>query len=577
MLADLPVEVLLQITEYLDAETLVHLYELCRRLFHVAALQLRRTCRVKAVNLGTFKRDHAIDVTPHLTNRRTLKFVEELVIYGRSGYIDSRYCPLHVGRQAAEDLGRALMPLFRGWHVSACVPLQILGPRGYLRRHQQKLESLAIFTRRCDWDGDGYIGSGRAPDPSRKLSISRFHHLRTLSWTSLTSVNHCAALAEFLALHRNTRSLEELILSASVLARTFPSLNVFPIQPRRILFPRLRDLSLTNIDVPDADAAAIADFAHALQMHRLHSLHLRTFYYASDLLSTIAGMARTDTDTDTDGGNGEIPLKSLDITLNEHSARDTESLRAFFALSMPRLEDVFLCVTDVDQDSLRPHLTAILAPTGRKIRRFVYHRSLAVAGDVEGAWEGIAPPVIVDSQTLALFGRENLECVGISAELGSLKYLLSNHPTALSWEILHICSLCIPPDAESEYHPHNHLLVSNFTSDLDGDGDVDLTTPPRSVLNASRYRYTPEVRRFLAFAQWAFGAGRVHLPRLRLLVLGGVELAPGYSPRWGEIRLGRASECGDRDSDSQGYSYREVGEGDVEATMFEDNWDFFRV
>ncbi|KAL2830619.1 hypothetical protein BDW59DRAFT_158521 [Aspergillus cavernicola] len=568
MLGQLPVEILLQITGYLDNETLTNLYQLCCRLYHVIGPRLREIYRTKTVDLGAIKRDQELDIRPHLTDRRTLKFVEELIFQDYSGDLYTGiYCSHHV-KGRGKDLGLALMPLFRGlkrnslvsfsWNLRACIPHQILGPRGYLRRHQRNIERVSLKTGWCPGD----------TDPSGKLSISRFHRLRSLSWTGISTINHCIALTELFAV--NAHCLEELELGLNSLpqrlakwrdlqkdwmkARNAFAFKILQLQQNQsqAVFPWLRKLSLYGVDF----RYAFTEMAYAFQLHKLQALKFRRCYFSSDVLRTIAEIADNDT----------IQLASLDIKLNPYSNRDLDSFQRFFALSMPNLEDVFIHVEAYDQTSLKTHLRSIFA-LGRNLKRFVYHSHLDVEGDLAGAWEPTEAPMVWDDEILTLLSNANLQCFGLCDQLPSLRFHLSQH-SPMTWEILHVRSL---PTMHLEYQPHNP-----GTFHLDFDFDAPFTPPPNSLFDPAPYRpnfTAAEITDLLAFASWAFGPRG--LPKLDLLVLGEVDTVRCLGPS------GSYSICLTRNTDVSTriqFPYRQVMPGDEEIRReFQAHEDFFKT
>ncbi|KAF4152094.1 hypothetical protein CNMCM6936_002277 [Aspergillus lentulus] len=556
MLAQLPVEILLQITAYLDNETLTNLYELSRRLYCVIAPQLREIYRVKTVDLGSVKNVQEINIRPHLTGRRMLKFVEELIFVGHCGdHREWNHCFLHAGK-CADDLGRALMPLFRGlkrhslmtfrWYIEACVPHQILGSKGYLRRHQRNIKHLMLKTGWCIED----------TDLSRKLSISRFHNVRNLCWTGISTINHHIALTHFFA--ANACRLEELTLDVYshprftakwrdlhndwMKARNIFAFKVLQLQKNNTqsLFPRLRKLSLCGVGFQYAHT----EMAYAFQLHKLHTLKLNS----SHILETVAEIA----------DNQTIPLTALIIRVDEQWSRLQQR---FFALSMPNLKDVFLRINAPDQTSLTPHLRSIFTP-GREIRRFVYHRHLYVASDTASVWDPTVGPMVWDTGVVTLLSKANLQCVGLCDHLPSLRFHLAQNPP-MTWEILHIRCL---PTIHEEYHPHNP------TFDLTYDFDGPFNKPPTSVVDLTSYRSeftTGEITEFLAFANWAFGPNG--LPKLELLVFGQVNTTHWVQALERYIFLTRNTDVATR----MKYPYRQVEVGDEGIqTKFEDNLDF---
>ncbi|KAL3447476.1 hypothetical protein BJX65DRAFT_307886 [Aspergillus insuetus] len=166
--------------------------------------------------------------------------------------------------------------------------------------------------------------------------------------------------------------------------------------------------------------------AYAFQLHKLHALNLDSAH----ILSTVAEIA----------DNKMIPIVSLNIEMDEES---------IFA-------------------------------TGRRIRRFVYHRRLYVAGDTASVWDPTVAPM----------------CVGLCDHLPSLRFYLAQYPPT-TWEILHIRDL---PTVHEEYHPHNP------TFDVAHDFGGPFNPPPTSLVNISPYRskFTTRVDRILSLRQLGF-------------------------------------------------------------------------
>ncbi|OJJ63996.1 hypothetical protein ASPSYDRAFT_84029 [Aspergillus sydowii CBS 593.65] len=73
MLDQLPAEILLEVFRYVDKNTLINLYQLCRRFYSIIDPQLREIHRTKKFSLNT-------DLTlSGSVEKRTLKFIEDLV------------------------------------------------------------------------------------------------------------------------------------------------------------------------------------------------------------------------------------------------------------------------------------------------------------------------------------------------------------------------------------------------------------------------------------------------------------------------------------------------------------------
>ncbi|KAL2839262.1 hypothetical protein BJY01DRAFT_28715 [Aspergillus pseudoustus] len=515
MLSELPLEILLQITGYIESEVLLDLYQVSRRLYQIFEPQLREIYRVKIVDLGRIKNDGDIEINirPHLTGRRALKFVEELTIDGRCeyGHTSSRHRP-HLNK-CVGDLALPLMSLLRGlkrnslvsfrWLVDACPPPQILGPRGYLRRHQRNIQTLELqSSSNCAHNN---------ADKSQKLSISRFHRIRSFSWRSATTTNDITSLKEFLS--ANADRLEELTLGVGRSPRINAEYNgtygdwatgrnMFPFHvlglergSTRCLFPCLRKLDLIA-----PYAYAYTELAYAFQMHKLVHVKPHSFH----MLRKMVEIAE----------DGMLPLTSLAIHLDEERGYLLDE--ELFALSLPNLQDVFFpCVYATDQSSVQPHLREAFSG-GRKLRRFVYCRRLTVRGDAGGAWEPTVAPMAWDAEIMSLLADAELRCVGLCDHLPTLQFYLSPNPPT-TWEILHIQHLAT---IHEEYHPHQPAFTISYDEPL---RQFRQPLPP-SIIDLTTYKLrfpAVEIAEVLTFAKWAFGPAG--LPNLDLFVFGPVE------------------------------------------------------
>ncbi|OJI98085.1 hypothetical protein ASPVEDRAFT_880601 [Aspergillus versicolor CBS 583.65] len=468
MLGQLPAEILFE----LDKNTLMNLYQLCRRFYSIADSQLREIYRTKTFSLNT-------DLTlSRSVDRRTLKFIKDLVFVpafkdGRGlGCFRESIPGLALDDKRDNEVECALMPVFRG-----------------LRRDSLKnIEYLALKT--TAWRKDHA--------KQHKLSISRFHKVRSLSWQGVCMVNHCIALAEFF--QTNAHRLEELELSFG--SQIYASLRewrdlqkdytvarnafVFKILQldqgqTKTVFPKLKKLSLGHL-------------------HRLRALKLRESTAIVELLSTIATIT------------SRVELISLDIELGSTSDLDTEAFQRFFGLSFPNLEDVFIHVDATDDRSTNLHWRSVLAHD-RQINRFVYSRRHQVQGDTmsEAPMTPFNTTEALDGDILALPSVVNLKCVAICDNLSTLATRLSRTP-ALKWEILNIRSI-------SEY-THGNPLSFEMINDMIASFCALF---PGLSFNISRmHRFSPrELGSLLGFACWAFGPSG--LPKLDLLVYGEVK------------------------------------------------------
>ncbi|KAL3482609.1 hypothetical protein BJX62DRAFT_245728 [Aspergillus germanicus] len=552
----LPAEIFLRVIHDLDPESRISLTQACRHAHATLTPYLRTIYRTRVIDLGEIKQGQVLNIRSRITHRQTLKFVEELVIQSSVSWTNSRGrdCLLHKCSHV-ETLGRELMPLFRAlkrnalvsftydpvssshqedeitfnnhrWQIHTCVPQSILGPRGYLGRHQRNIQSLHLTGPPC----------GSNADPSRRPSLSRFHRIRHLSW-SLCTINHCIALRELFASPAVSHGLEELTLRGSYVhralrdwkelqkpwswmqARNVFAFKVLQLQPNEnrdvVVFPALRKLTLYGFGF----WYGVRDLVAALNMHHLRSLKLRS-YYTSTILCTIAELA----EEYNNNTNGTIPLTCLDITLSSSGDQsDTESFEQFFAVS-PYLRDVYIQLDAFDQSSFKPHLGAIFTPKRQSsIRRFIYQRQLQVEGDVGGAWDNTDAPMVWDEEVRGLFAKAQMTHVGICDHLPTLMHNILLFPSRPTWEVLHIRTLPTIHEGDEKNNPHNPVFVHTFPPKAIYDSTGSPTSiDPTSLPYNSTFTKT-EITDFLTFAIWAFGSGG--LPCLRALVLGRVSRA----------------------------------------------------
>ncbi|KAL3444686.1 hypothetical protein BJX65DRAFT_310685 [Aspergillus insuetus] len=576
----------------LDPESCISLSQVCHHAHATLTPYLCTIYRTRVIDLGEIKQGQVLDIRSRITHRQTLKFVEELVIQSSVSWINCRGsdCLLHKCIHVA-TLGRELMPLLRGlkrnalvsftWQIHTCVPQSILGPRGYLRRHQRNMHSLHLTGPSC----------GSNADPSRRPSLSRFHSIRHFSW-SLHTINHCIALREFFASPAVSHGLEELTLRGSYLdrqlrdwkelqkpwswmqARNVFAFKVLDLQPNetwdKVVFPALKKLTLYNIGF----RYAVRDLVAAFNMHNLRSLKLRS-YYSSAILCTIAELA----DEYCNNTNGTIPLTCLDITVRASGDRDTESLERFFAVA-PYLRDVYIQPDAYDQSSFKPHLRAIFTLEGqRSIKRFIYQRRLQVEGDVSCAWDDTDAPMVWDEEVRGLFASSRMTHVGICDHLPTLMHNILLFPSPPTWEVLHIRTLPTIHEGHEKNNPHNPVFEHTFPPPK----AIHYSTGSPTLIDTAPLPYSPtftktEITDFLTFAAWAFGSGG--FPCLRVLVLGRVNRAywnmsgPGSGSAGGSEAI-----CLVRDRES-GCSFRvcgsNSGQGPDKALMEED-LDFLSV
>ncbi|KAL3459039.1 hypothetical protein BJX64DRAFT_291582 [Aspergillus heterothallicus] len=559
MLSELPLEILLQITDYLENETLLDLYQVSRRLYYLFEPRLQDVYRVRTIDLGCIPRQGEINVRHHLTPQRALKFVEELTVAGHCEHDRQNCCGLHL-QNCLDSLGVALMPLFRGltrnglvtfrWRIRACAPPPILGSRGYLRRHQRNIQTLDIRTSPCAED----------VSPNRKLSISRFHNVRSLCWTGISTPNHIAALTEFLA--ASAHRLEELTLTFSRPRwqratwrgidrdwmrgwRNSFAFSVLKLErgSTRCLFPRLRKLDL-NANYEHA----YTELAYAFNMHKLVDVDPHSY----DMLRTMAALAE----------NNTLPLSSLTIYPDEDRRELMDG--ELFTMSLPNLQDLFFPFVYANtQTSLLSHLRWVFSQRRPKLRRFVHHGHLVVAGDVASVWDSTVAPMVCDAEIAALLVHAELQIVGLSDHLPTLQFHLCTNPPT-TWQVLHIQALATIHD---EYHPHQPTFTLSY------DPRSLIANPPPNVIDLTTYRSRPtaaEMIDVLSFASWAFGPEG--LPNLDLFAFGHV-----MGKRWNDVLQTTVFLTRNDDAGTRGlWSYRQVRvEDEAIKRIFEENWECF--
>ena len=154
--------------------------------------------------------------------------------------------------------------------MGTCVPLQILGDRGYINSKQSSIETISLITGgECPINTDG----------ENPINLSAFRSLRDISWTGLRSSEEFDALSR--ALKNNSEHLKELRLDLVNWPEDWDeddSGNFFASQVLKlsadqfeIMFPALETLSLSAISIENAGKG----LAYALNFSGLSSLTLR--------------------------------------------------------------------------------------------------------------------------------------------------------------------------------------------------------------------------------------------------------------------------------------------------------------
>ena len=212
--------------------------------------------------------------------------------------------------------------------MGTCIPLEILGDRGFITNKQTSIESISLITGgACPINTDG----------ENTIDLSAFRSLRHISWTGLQSSKEFDALSR--ALKNNSERLRELRLdfvnwSEEESFDSDASQNFFASQVLKlsadqcgVMFPALETLSLSHISLGNAQKG-IAD---AVNFHQLSSLTLRHCAGSEEFLTEVIGSGQT------------IKLSSLEVVWgpSDHDLEMCATLQSFLG-AFQGLKDLFV-------------------------------------------------------------------------------------------------------------------------------------------------------------------------------------------------------------------------------------------
>jgi hypothetical protein len=244
-----------------------------------------------------------------------------------------------------------------------CVPIEILGPRGYFARKQDRIESIRLITDpSCDID----IASDFPVD------LSAFQNLKSISWKGLRIEQDIASLGK--AMQRNRDQLLELELDLFDWYKMVESLEideddtgsrnyfvhgVLGLHPddAKIMFPALQVLSLSAVSLRSAGE----ELARALDINLLQSLKLRLCPGWEEFLDCLTCSGRP------------IMLKTLEVQSSERledMCSDGAGELSAFVDTFQGLRELFISINgpvwslDILRSAIRHKST---------LRRFAYH------------------------------------------------------------------------------------------------------------------------------------------------------------------------------------------------------------
>jgi hypothetical protein len=180
------------------------------------------------------------------------------------------------------------------WHLGTCVPIDLLGPGGYLPTRQRSIEELSLNT------GDPCILP--KSDVEYHISLTEFKSLKKFSWFGGLSREYFDALRDMF--HTQSTKLEVLKIDLMdwwdaqwnwcdtdydlqlwIRDHNFFREKVLELAPgdTRVLFPSLKSLLLSSVQFEHSSL----EMAHAFNISRLQSLNLRHCPHTGSLLRKV--------------------------------------------------------------------------------------------------------------------------------------------------------------------------------------------------------------------------------------------------------------------------------------------------
>jgi len=364
--------------------------------------------------------------------------------------------------------------------MGTCVPLEILGERGYITNKQTSIESISLITGgACPINTDG----------KNTIDLSAFRSLRHISWTGLKSTEEFDTLSR--ALKNNSERLRELRLdfvnwSEEDSFDSDDSQNFFASQVLKlsadqceIMFPALETLSLSGISLENAQKG----IAYAFNFHELSSLTLHHCSGSEEFLTEVIGSGQT------------IRLSSLEVVWgpSDHDIDMCATLSSFLG-AFQGLKDLFVSLPG-PVDTLE--LWRSIIHHKSTLTRFVCHQRSVDLHDNSPHFEeerdlldlSLLPEDRAEldrSESRHPFAALNLESIGLGCVPQHLKSILAPFITSPTLKILHIRKSGV--DMEGHKRRLRGIVFWDLDSDedsstdeglgidLDPDSDVDSST-----------------------------------------------------------------------------------------------------
>ncbi|KAH9204561.1 hypothetical protein DL95DRAFT_529207 [Leptodontidium sp. 2 PMI_412] len=381
-------------------------------------------------------------------------------------------------RPRLQKLTTSLMPLFEqlreeslrkySWEMGTCVPLEILGERGYITNKQTSIESISLITGgACPINTDG----------ENPINLSAFRSLRHISWTGLQSSKEFDALSR--ALKNNSEGLRELRLDFvnwseedsfdSDASQNFIASQVLKLSADQcgIMFPALEALSLSDISLENAQKG----IAYAFNFHELSSLTLHHCSGSEEFLTEVIGSGQT------------IRLSSLEVVWgpSDHDIDMCATLSSFLG-AFQGLKDLFVSLPG-PVDTLE--LWRSIIHHKSTLTRFVCHQRSVDLHDDSPHFEeeidlldlSLLPEDRAEldrSESGHPFAALNLESIGLGCVPQHLS-ILAPFITSPTLKILHI--------RKSGVDMEGHKRRSRGTSFWDLDSDEDSSTDEELGIN----------------------------------------------------------------------------------------------
>jgi hypothetical protein len=286
-----------------------------------------------------------------------------------------------------------------------CLPLEILGPHGYLAKHQQAIESLSLITGYdCLWTDQGLC-------PVDGLA---FKQLRHLSWAALRSVEDCGALSVMIRQNaHHLKGLEVDFMHWSEEAIFLPvdhpdTENYFTryilgvsVDNPAVILPVLESLRLSSISIDEATE----EIQSALHLSNLRTLKLCDCSGTEKLLKGIISS----------GPN--LKLASLEVQITEDVSNfDIGDTLMEFLSAFNGLEEIYLMYPGPTETE---DILCSLIHHKSTLRRLVLHQRATVIDEESSMFEeeyDLTDLSVIDAASIRSknpFRELDLESIGI--------------------------------------------------------------------------------------------------------------------------------------------------------------------